>query len=183
MSGVAAGVAAPLLLPTQALLAGFVFDEPAHVPVAQEAQIQERLGLRCGELGLMIRYEDGSELAELPPVHRLPNSPAWFAGMVNLQGRLMPVFDLPRLLGTAVSSQTRPFLLILGHDASAAGVLIDALPQRLQWDERCVVPHDGLLPEGLEVLGQAVVIEGQKWFELEPARLRRRLEKLLAAGA
>ncbi len=183
MAGALAGVAPHFTSPTQALLAGFVFEESASAPPAEESARQERLGFRRGELGLMVRYEEGSELAELPTVHRLPNSPAWFVGMVNLHGRLMPVFDLPRLLGTGVSAQTRPFLMVLGHDASAAGVLIDDLPQRLQWDAHQAVPQEGMSPEAAQVLGQAVVIDERVWLELEPVRLRRRLEKLLGAGA
>ncbi len=183
MFGVAMDKAPHFTSPTKALLAGFVFEEPASAATPDALARNERLGFRCGGLGLMVRYEEGSELAELPAVHRLPNSPAWFSGIVNLHGRLMPVFDLPRLLGTNLSSQIRPFLMILGHDVSAVGILIDDLPRRLQWDAQCVVSHDGLSAEAVQVLGRAVEIDGQVWFELEPAYLRRRLEKLLGADA
>lgn len=182
MAGAAAGIVSHFTSPIQALLTGFVLEEPTSAPLSDDVPMQERLGFCCGGLCLMVRYEEGSELADLPLMHRLPNSPAWFSGMVNLHGRLMPVFDLPRLLGTPLSTQTRPFLMILGHDASAVGVLIDDLPQRLQWGEHLVVQHDGISPEASQVLGRAVGIGGQVWFELEPARLRRRLEKLLGAG-
>ncbi len=182
MFGVAMDTAPHFTSPTKALLAGFVFEEPASVAVPQALAPHERLGFHCGGLGLMVGYEDGSELAELPAVYRLPNSPSWFRGMVNLHGKLLPVFDLPRLFGTTVSRQTRTFLMILGHDASAVGIVIDDLPRRLHWDERCVVPHDGLSATASQVLGRAVEIDGQVWFELQPPHLRRRLEQLLGAG-
>src|ERR1035437_4012618 len=53
---------------------------------------ESRQGFRIGELCLMIRYEDASELSEMPDIHRLPNAPDWFYGMANLHGKLIPVF-------------------------------------------------------------------------------------------
>ena len=47
----------------------------------------------------MIRFEDGSELTELPDLYRLPNAPGWVRGMANLHGVLIPVFDLAGYLG------------------------------------------------------------------------------------
>src|SRR5512135_422045 len=67
--------------PTQALTTRFDVDAgpgrggsnrgtSVSLPVGSES----RQGFRIGELRLMMRYDDGSELAEMVAVHRLPNA-------------------------------------------------------------------------------------------------------------
>lgn len=89
------------LPPTEALRRGFQFEgaDPAGTALAaayaaagagpaggsNSPEIQQREGFFIGHLGLMIRYEDGSELADLPATYRLPNAPDWFTGVANLR--------------------------------------------------------------------------------------------------
>lgn len=183
-----AAMALPALLsPTQALLRGFVFDQPAAPPSAAHgaqahAAVELREGFRIGELRLMIRYRDGSELAELPPVYRLPGAPAWFAGMANLHGDLVPVFDLAALFGVA-HGEGKPMLLVLGHGEARAGVVIDGLPVRLR-----LVAEDRLadvaLPPRLAACAQGVWwSDGADWIDLEVEALLAQLAAELAVPA
>ena len=36
---------------------------------------QDRQGIRVGELGLMINFDDSSELTDIPQIYHLPNTP------------------------------------------------------------------------------------------------------------
>jgi twitching motility protein PilI len=136
-------IAAPLLpweeplklTPTQALTQGFVVAEAvSHLPTQSQQHAEDllRQGFRIGDLKLMVRYEDGSELTDLPALYRLPNSPHWFRGVSNLHGTLVPVFDLGDFFGIDHLDSAKPMLLVLGHGAQAAGIVIDGLPQRLR---------------------------------------------------
>ena len=81
MNSDAAMPADALLTPTQALRLGFEFDAPQtsvaallprHAPAASAAAaagVQLRQGFRVGNVNLMIRYEDGSELTDLPALY------------------------------------------------------------------------------------------------------------------
>ncbi|MDE2616930.1 MAG: chemotaxis protein CheW [Burkholderiales bacterium] len=136
----------PLLPPTEALRRGFQFEgtDPigralavacatSGASAAGASEIQQREGFFIGHLGLMIRYEDGSELSDMPATYQLPNAPDWFTGIANLHGLLVPVFDLASYLGIEHQPSAKPMLLVLGHGADAAGVLIDGLPLRLRF--------------------------------------------------
>lgn len=190
-----AGPAAPLaqrgvlpMTPTQALTRGFdldpavadVQDEPARLrpdAASRDAAEQRRQGFRVGGLRLMIRYEDGSELTEMPEVYRLPNVPGWFCGMANLHGMLTPVFDLANYLGIEPDPQAKRMLLVLSRGADAAGVVIDGLPERLRWsdadraDARTaplrLAPH----------LNGACLIGERLWFDVECDALLDALEQ------
>jgi twitching motility protein PilI len=167
-----------LMTPLQALTTVFELplepvaaaSTPSRRAAEAAAAVELRQGIRIGELNLMIRYEDGSELTELPSVFRLPNAPPWFHGMTNLHGALIPVFGLDEYLGQAraVESNAKPgatrMLLVMGSGADAAGVVIDGLPQRLRVreDQRA---DDAPVPA---------------WMDFKPADLFNRLEAELS---
>ncbi|MDO5652925.1 MAG: chemotaxis protein CheW [Brachymonas sp.] len=149
---------------------------------------EQRQGFVVGGVGLMIGYEEGSELTELPSLYYLPNAPAWCMGLANLHGNMVPVFDLAAYLGlgdllpaddAGASSRNmtaRRMLLVLAHGPDAAGVVIDGLPERLyvsgQQQMQPDVAPDLLLPH----VRSAVLIDGRLWFDLHTASLLDALE-------
>ena len=175
------------LSPTQALTRGFVLPAPQLLPAgaapggaaAAGTAMQSRQGFRIGALCLMVRYEYGSELTEMPAVHRLPNAPHWFCGIANLHGMLVPVIELSRYIGAAPGVQAKRMLLVLGHGTDAAGVVIDGLPERLRWSTSQLADAATAPPELADVVQHAVFIGEQLWFDLDLAALLHRLEQSL----
>ncbi|KRI00598.1 hypothetical protein AO057_12055 [Curvibacter sp. PAE-UM] len=189
-----------LMPPTEALRRGFTFEgaDPAGTAlatayatsgtstggVAASDELQQREGFFIGHLGLMIRYEDGSELSDMPATYRLPNAPDWFIGITNLHGLLVPVFDLAIYLGLEHQQGAKPMLLVLGHGADAAGVLIDGLPMRLRFK-----PGDRAegapVPTVLEAcVHQTYWAAERTWMDLQvPVLLSKLSDELAATGA
>lgn len=154
--------------------------QPTAGPVVDAAL--PRQGFRIGELALMIRYEDGSELADLPALYPLPNAPAWLLGMSNLHGTLVPVFDLAIYLDMEPAPSAQPMLLVLGHGEQAAGIVINGLPQRLR-----LLPQDRIpqppVPEPLRgCVNDAYWALERPWLDLQVASLLADLEHRLAAS-
>lgn len=167
------------LTPTQALTQGFVVAQASqHLPTQhspRHAEALRRQGFCIGDLKLMVPYEDGSELTDLPAVYRLPNSPPWFHGMANLHGTLVPVLDLGEFFGIDRPSTVKPMLLVLGHGAQAAGILIDGLPERLRprFEDRL---DNTAIPAMLsDCVEQAFRIENDDWLDFRYAPLFERL--------
>lgn len=174
-----------LLLPTQALLRGFVFDEPAAPAPAAAPPVAApllRQGFRVGELRLMIGYRDGSELADLPAVYRLPGAPGWFRGMANLHGALVPVFDLAALF-EVVHGEDKPMLLVLGHGDERAGIVIDGLPVRLRLAPQDRIADAALPPRLAACADGAWWTDGADWIDLRVEALLAQLAAELAAPA
>lgn len=185
------------MTPVQALTAGFDLpladtNNAGEVSAASgavqgnapsaAAVIELRQGLRVGNLHLMIRYEDGSELTDLPCVYRLPDAPGWFHGMANLHGTLIPVFGLAEYLGLAEYTGlrgpdgSRRMMLVMGSGADAAGVLIDGLPQRLRFQGEQRV-EGSPVPARLEgFIAGTYWIDQQPWMDFMPMGLFDRLE-------
>lgn len=181
------------MTPTQALLAGFEFDAPDSTAVeaaaAQEPVESDRLvgtqfrqGFRIGNLNLMIRYEDGSELTEMPEIFRLPNAPGWIRGMANLHGMLIPVFDLTSYLGVERDALAKPMLLVLQHAGDAAGVVIDGMPERLRWHAEEQIDADSAPPRLAPYVRTACLIGDKLCFDLECKALLDSLEQALGTS-
>lgn len=182
MSDTSAAPASAMLAPSEALLRGFELAPEAAAAQAS-VELQLRQGFSVGSVNLMLRYEHGSELTEVPAVHRLPHAPAWLLGMANLHGALLPVFDLARLFNVAHKEGQRAMLLVLGHGADAAGVVIDGLPQRLRFDARNL-SDPALIPTALEpVVERAALVDGRLWFDLDVVALLSALEQSINAAA
>jgi twitching motility protein PilI len=185
-----AATAMPPMTPTQALSAGFQISREQGAASAARSGLsvgmamEQRQGLHIGELNLMIRYQDGSELAELPSVYRLPHAPSWFCGMTNLHGSLIPVFSLVEYLGIAshasqhlgTATTHKQMMLVLGMGANAAGVLIDGLPRRLRFSEQ-ERAREVPVPQRLEAhVSASYWIDGQIWMDFRTDDLFGRFE-------
>lgn len=90
----------------------------------------DRQGYRIGALQLLTRFEDASELLELPPLYRVPGAAREIVGIANLHGNIVPVFTLHERLQQKINADIKQMVLVLGHGDSRAGVLIDGLPIR-----------------------------------------------------
>ena len=160
---------APLVSPIAAL------DEESLVSAADgtqaAAQTQgttEWLGVRVGQIGLLLPTTAARELLDPPPAARLPHTPAWFAGLANVRGALVPMVDTARALDVEHDSAARRYLLIFNHGDQTIGLIVDGLPRRQVFEARehtsSLPPHPVLLDGHLT---GAYDRDGLLWFELD----------------
>jgi twitching motility protein PilI len=130
-----------------------------------------RQAFRIGGMRLLAPFAMASELVEMPNVYPLPRSPANLLGLVNLHGRIVPLFDLANLFETQHLAREKRMVLVFGHGNDAAGVVIDGLPRRLAFAlESQIVPP--ALPAGAAAAVVATYMQGKDaWFELDYAQL------------
>lgn len=173
-----------MMTPTAALLRGFSLPSTDIAPRPRQATQSpdagaQRQGFRVGSLRLMIRYEDGSELAEMPSVFPLPNAPRWFAGITNLHGALVPVFDPAPLLSVKRVAQQQTMLLVLGHGEDRTGMVIDGLSSRLKLSENCRLEQASIPPMLRACVAEVYRIDGEDWMDFRHAPLLDYLETQL----
>lgn len=137
---------------------------------------EHRQGFHISNVGLMIRYIDGSELTDIPQLYYLPNAPTWFLGVVNLHGVIVPVFDLADYFGLEARVMKNPKLLVLGQDEKATGIIIDGLPQRLSWAAEQKVGLNMVPDELRSNIKAACLIEKGLWFDLDVSALMSDIE-------
>lgn len=177
-------------------LAGQQAGQAALAPLAGAASATEhsRQGIRIGGLGVMLSYEDGSELTEMPDLYYLPNAPVWVKGLANLHGNLVPVFDVAEYLGIDKedgspasdwrdSDKDKTMLLVLGHGLDAAGVLIKGIPVRLTPLACRQTDMDTAPALLLPHIQGAYFMNEQLWFDLDCGSLLDALEQAMLPQA
>jgi chemotaxis signal transduction protein len=130
-----------------------------------------RQAFRIGHMRLLAPFATASELVEMPNVYPLPRMPANLLGLVNLHGRIVPLFDLAELLETQHASREKRMLLVIGHGEAAFGIVIDGLPRRMAF-----APEAQILPPTLPAAAATAVVAtyahgADAWFEFNYAQL------------
>ncbi|HEY0665214.1 MAG TPA: chemotaxis protein CheW [Gallionella sp.] len=97
---------------------------------ADYARYVHRRGFNVGPLRLLVGLDEASEVAEMPPLFRLPGAPQGVKGLANRHGRVVPVLDLLALFGAADMQKDGGWLLVYGRGDEAVGIMIDSLPDR-----------------------------------------------------
>lgn len=157
---------AELLSPTVALTRYFVTPDQEHNP-SGSASVQ-RYGFRIGACRLVHDLSLAVELMELPRCYDLPNSSAWFTGLVNLRGNLVPVFDLKSLLGISGPTGYRSMLLVIGSGEKVAALVIDGTPDHITIDAASRVEQPSQVPEILrDYLQGAYEYAGEIWYQAD----------------
>ena len=162
-------MAAELLSPTVALTRYFVTPDQEHgLPEAADGTARvQRYGFRIGACRFVHDLSLPVELIELPRCYDLPNSSAWFSGLVNLRGNLVPVFDLNSLLGVTSPAGKRQMLLVIGSGERVAALVIDGTPDHISIDAGSRIDNPETVPEVLQgCLRGAYEYAGEVWYQL-----------------
>ena len=140
-----------------------------------------RYGFRIGGIGLFVRPETLCEVVPQVTTCPLPNTPPWVAGLINLRGNLVPVFDLHLRFGVAPPADRKRTLLVLDRGESAVGLYADGLPQAVMTQR--VLPELPPLPATLrDHVQKGYVDEGVVWLEFSHAEFFSSLGERLGAG-
>lgn len=171
-----------MLKPSEALRRDFdssQIDLPLSDQGAEENTLKRR-GFRIGDLGILIKPGVLGEVNDSLTAYRLPNTPTWFKGLVNLRGNIVPVFDLFALINGSPSKK-KVWNLFLGAEGETAGLAIDELPVQVSLQLGSEMKRLPPMSQALQVATDtAYVNDGQLWVELEPSRLFDRLGELLS---
>lgn len=136
-------------------------------PVQLREEQTARYGFRVSSLGFLIKPGTGSEVVEARGIAPLPNAPHWLAGVMNLRGNPVPVFDLCSALELARNDESqKSMVLVLDKGEHAAGLLIDGLP-RVVPQGKAIEPPGGLPTRLVAFTAQAVATRDAIWLEFD----------------
>ena len=155
--------------------------EPETNAMADEQFIIFRLGSQ--DYGMPIAAV--SEIARPPErITRLPKSPAFIDGVMNLRGSVVPIVDLRRrfdLNGTEQSGSRRILMVTIG--GVIAGFLVDSVSKIMKVPVDAICPAPELSPEQMRLISRLANLEadGQLILLVDPAQLLDQVEADLLA--
>jgi chemotaxis signal transduction protein len=130
-----------------------------------------RQAFRIGHMRLLAPFATASELTEMPNVYPLPRAPDNLLGLVNLHGRILPLFDLATLFETEHLPREKRMLLVIGHGDAAAGIVIDGLPRRMVFTPGAQIIPPQLPPAAAGAVLATYLAGKDAWFELDYEQL------------
>ena len=135
------------MLPSEAL--GRQFELPdALLPGAAadaDAEVISRHAVQIGNIGLLLPFDEVSELIERDGVCRLPNTSTWFSGITSVRGNMIPVFDLHELFDIACDRRRRR-LIVVGENERAVALWADDFPQIVTLGEDSLMSSEPPIP-------------------------------------
>lgn len=155
------------LLPTDALTRFLPLEAEANINnLAPHAETV--FGFRVGSLGFLVASHIYCEVIEQLQVNPLPNVEAWFSGLLNLRGNLVPVIDLQLLLGETVNTERKKRqLFAIGQGDKTMAFWIDGLPE-IQSTFSQPLKQLPPLPAILQhCVLNAYLQDGQIWFNVD----------------
>jgi purine-binding chemotaxis protein CheW len=154
-------------------------ERPAHAEAQEESATFVVFRLGDDEFGLPIDAVD--EVAQVPSqVTRLPRTPAFLEGVVNLRGDVLPVIDQRARFDMARLDQgRRRRLLVVRTQRHRAGLIVDSVSDVMRIPARAIEPAPDLtsgiarLVTGVANLGAA----GRMVLLLDPTELLTQAER------
>lgn len=144
---------------------------PPDAPPLSAAAPPQAQGLRCGPWALAFPFTWARNLVDEVELSDVPHAPAWLLGAANVDGTVIPVFDLLRWLDPAQGTPTGPgsHVLIGGDGDQVAGLIFRGLPTRVR-------PVGGTAPGVPPALaefvrGAAVDAQGHPWALIDAPAL------------
>lgn len=81
------------------------------------------------------------EIIRLVTITRVPRSPSFVEGVINLRGRIIPVVDLRRRFGLAIAAHTRATrIVVVELGDQVIGMVVDGVSEVLSVQDSIVEP-------------------------------------------
>lgn len=110
-----------------------------------EASVTQYLTFMCAGERLAVDILDVKELIEMTSMTRVPMTPDFIRGVINLRGSVVPVVDLSARLAAKQCSLTKRSSIVLvevtqGEQTQTLGMLVDEVSEILEIEAKNVQP-------------------------------------------
>lgn len=122
------------------------------------------------------------EIIRMPVVTRVPNTPHYVDGVINLRGKVIPIISMRKKFGLIESEndkQTR--IMVMDVDGELMGFIVDAVSEVIRISGSEIQPSPAVVASGIEqeciagVINQAerllVLLDLEKMFSQEERRV------------
>jgi purine-binding chemotaxis protein CheW len=136
---------------------------------------------RLGEDEFGLPIEAVNEVARVPEqISRLPRTPKFLEGVVNLRGEVLPVVDQRRRFDMpALEEKGARRLIVVRTERHRAGLIVDAVLEVLRCSADDIEPAPNLTNEAVRLVHGVINLEkaGRMVLLLDPAELLTRAER------
>lgn len=143
-----------------------------------------------------------NEIIQMQPITRVPKSPFFVEGVINLRGKVIPVVDMGKRFGLEKAERTRNNrIVVVDINGTTIGIVVDAVTEVLRIQTASIEPASTIVTagdtdylQGIAKLGDRMVIlldlgkvlsKDDMFIETSPstAKSGNHTSELAAAGA
>lgn len=153
---------------------------PQQTAETYNAALRQFLVFRLGEEEFALPIAAVNEVAAMPEkITRVPKTPKFLEGVINLRGEVLPVIDQRRRFDLPVDEAIRPRLLVVRSVAHAAGLLVDGISGIVAAAEDEIEPAPLLSGEQVRMVDSVLNLpaSGRMILLLNPDELLSRTER------
>ncbi len=112
----------------------------------EDMQKDRFLNFRLGEESYGIAIQEVTEIVKLQPITEIPELPAYFRGVINLRGKIIPVIDVRlRFKKPFREYDDRTCLIIVAVAQGSFGLIVDRVAEVLKIPAQEIVSPPGNL--------------------------------------
>ena len=145
------------------------------------SSVQSYLSFHLQEEQFAVSVEKVLEILEVPLITKVPQSPAYMRGVINLRGKVLPVIDTRLKFGMpAIAETINTAILVLqvemDGEVLVLGAIVDAVNQVLEISYGSILPPPGIgrkyRPELISGMGKIneefiMILDADRVFSLE----------------
>lgn len=137
--------------------------------------MRQYIGFKLNENEYTIPILKVREIVNTPAVTRLPQSPPYLKGIINLRGSIIPVMDLRKLISLEGGEGVAPKTIVVSSGGQVFGVLVDEITSVIKIDESDIEAAESFIQGDMErVEGVArlqdrlvIMLDADKLVDLE----------------
>jgi purine-binding chemotaxis protein CheW len=116
-----------------------------NTKILVQEHLHQYLTFLVGKDNLAISILDVKEIIEINMITRVPMTPEYIRGVINLRGNVVPVIDLSARLGRECSEINKRTCIVLvqvdyNEESQLLGMLVDAVDEILDLPESNIMP-------------------------------------------
>jgi purine-binding chemotaxis protein CheW len=163
----------------QRLGAGRKAEENKPDEVASTGQKLKFLVFRLGDEEFALPIGAVDEVAQVPDqITRLPKTPAFLEGVVNLRGEVLPVVDQRRRFDMPILTERhRRRLIVVRTERHRASLIVDSVSEVLNCREDAIEPAPDLTGETTQLVFGVINLAGRIVLLLDPGELLSQAER------
>jgi chemotaxis protein CheZ len=108
------------------------------------------IGFKIDESEYTIPIMKVREIINTPGITRLPQSPYYVKGIINIRGKIMPVVDLKALVSTGESGGDSTKVIVITNEMMTFGIMVDAITSVVNIEESKIEPPEGFMHGNVE---------------------------------
>ena len=122
-----------------------------------------------GNIGMLIDDTQFCEIIEGSNICKIPLTPGWFKGILNLRGNSMPIVNLNEYYEIKTSSKktnNKHHILAIGKGKHLCGIEIPNLPSKISFEKSHIINRNINLPKNMNEQVECIYEKNGIWVKI-----------------